>query len=37
MIKIYGKNCIYEAIFAKAKMKLFIEDNQTNNDQKTLE
>ena len=36
MIKIYGKNCIYEAIFAKAKMELFIEDNQTKKDKNIL-
>ena len=36
MIKIYGKNCIYEAIFAKAKMELFIEDNQAKKDKNIL-
>ena len=36
MIKIYGKNCVYEAIFAKAKMEVFIEDTQAKKDKNIL-
>lgn len=36
MIKIYGKNCIYEAIRAKAKMEVYIEDNQVKKDKNIL-
>lgn len=36
MIKIYGKNCVYEAIRAKAQMEVFIEDNQTKKDKNIL-
>lgn len=37
MIKIYGKNCVYEAIRAKARMEMvFIEDNQVKKDKNFL-
>lgn len=36
MIKIYGKNCVYEAIRAKAHMEVFIEDNQVKKDKNIL-
>lgn len=36
MIKIYGKNCVYEAIRAKANMEVFIEDNQVKKDKNIL-
>ena len=36
MIKIYGKNCVYEAIRAKAQMEVFIEDNQVKKDKNIL-
>ena len=36
MIKIYGKNCVYEAIRAKAHMEVFREDNQVKKDKNIL-
>lgn len=36
MIKIYGKNCVYEAIRKKARMEVFIEDNQVKKDKNIL-
>ena len=36
MIKIYGKNCVYEAIRAKAKMEVYIEESQAKKDKNIL-
>lgn len=36
MIKIYGKNCVYAAIFNHAKMDVYVEDNQVKKDKNIL-